>query len=95
MVTETRPIISRVFAAFLLLGLRKAGTPLLIASTPVRAAQPEENARRIRKAAAKEVRLDCSATISYPEVGACSSSPRTSTRKPPHATRPRTANMKA
>ena len=32
-------------AAFLLFGLRKAGTPLLIASTPVSAAQPDENAR--------------------------------------------------
>ena len=36
-------------AAFLLLGLRKAGTPLEIASTPVSAAQPEEKARASRK----------------------------------------------
>ena len=48
-VTDRPPISSSVVAAFLLLGLRKAGTPLLIASTPVSAAQPEEKARRIRK----------------------------------------------
>ena len=46
---------SRVVAAFSLLGLRKAGTPLLIASTPVRAAQPEEKARSSRNAAAMPV----------------------------------------
>jgi hypothetical protein len=33
----------------LLFGRLKAGTPLLIASTPVSAAQPEENARSSRK----------------------------------------------
>ena len=32
------------------LGLRNAGTPLLIASTPVNAAHPEENARAMRNA---------------------------------------------
>ena len=37
--------ISSVVAALRLLGLRKAGTPLEIASTPVSAAQPDENAR--------------------------------------------------
>ncbi len=35
-------------AALRLFGLRNAGTPLLIASTPVSAAQPEENARASR-----------------------------------------------
>ena len=44
-VTASVPMSSSVLAAFLDLGLRKAGTPLLIASTPVSAAQPEENAR--------------------------------------------------
>ena len=39
-------------AAFLRFGFRKAGTPLLIASTPVSAAQPEEKARSSRKAPA-------------------------------------------
>jgi hypothetical protein len=38
-----------VVAAFLLLGFWNAGTPLEIASTPVNAAQPEENARASRK----------------------------------------------
>ena len=33
-----------VVAAFLDSGRRKAGTPLLMASTPVRATAPEENA---------------------------------------------------
>ncbi len=42
-------------AAFLLLGLRNAGTPLLIASTPVRAVQPEENARSSRNSRATPV----------------------------------------
>ena len=47
------PMRSRVVAAFLLFGFRKAGTPLLIASTPVSAAQPDENARSMRKASAR------------------------------------------
>ena len=42
------PSSSSVVAAFLLLGLRNAGTPLEIASTPVSAAQPDENARASR-----------------------------------------------
>ncbi len=49
-VTESVPISSSVVAAFLLFGFLNAGTPLLIASTPVRAAQPDENVRRIRNA---------------------------------------------
>ena len=43
-----RPSRSSVVAALRLLGLRNAGTPLLIASTPVSAAQPEEKARASR-----------------------------------------------
>ena len=46
------PSSSSVVAAFLLFGLRKAGTPLEIASTPVSAAQPDENARASRKISA-------------------------------------------
>ena len=42
------PSISSVVAAFLLFGRLKAGTPLEIASTPVSAAQPDENARASR-----------------------------------------------
>ena len=41
MVTAMAPSRASVVAAFLLLGILKAGTPLLIASTPVSAAQPE------------------------------------------------------
>ena len=48
-VIEMAPMSSSVVAALLLLGFRKAGTPLLIASTPVSAAQPEEKARSSRK----------------------------------------------
>jgi hypothetical protein len=44
-----------VVAAFLLFGLRNAGTPLLIASTPVSAVQPEENARSSRKTSSSPV----------------------------------------
>ena len=39
------PSSSSVVAAFLLFGFLNAGTPLEMASTPVSAAQPEENAR--------------------------------------------------
>ncbi len=48
-VIAMEPMSSSVVAAFLLFGFLKAGTPLLIASTPVRAAQPDEKARRRRK----------------------------------------------
>ncbi len=64
MVTASTPIRARVVAAFFDLGLRKAGTPLLIASTPVSAAQPEEKARSSRKASANAPRPDCSVWIS-------------------------------
>ncbi len=40
------PMISKVAAAFWLFGFWKAGTPLLTASTPVSAVQPDANARR-------------------------------------------------
>ena len=39
------PSSNSVVAALRLFGLRKAGTPLEIASTPVSAAHPDENAR--------------------------------------------------
>ena len=42
------PSSSSVVAALRDLGFRNAGTPLLIASTPVSAAQPDENARATR-----------------------------------------------
>ena len=49
MVIEKKPMMARVSAAFFALGFWKAGTPLLIASTPVRAVQPEANARIANK----------------------------------------------
>ena len=55
MVTAIAPSRASVVAAFLLFGLRNAGTPLLIASTPVSAVQPEENARSSRKIRATPV----------------------------------------
>ena len=48
-VTAMPPISASVVAAFFDFGLRNAGTPLLIASTPVSAVQPEANARSPRK----------------------------------------------
>ena len=53
------PMRARVVAAFLLLGLRNAGTPLAIASTPVRAVQPEANARSARKTKARPTSSSC------------------------------------
>jgi hypothetical protein len=53
MVMAMSPIISSVVAALRLLGFWKAGTPLEIASTPVSAAQPEENARSSRNIIAR------------------------------------------
>ena len=54
-VIEIRPSSSSVVAAFLLLGRVNAGTPLEMASTPVSAAQPLENARASRKSRANVV----------------------------------------
>src|SRR3954469_1194106 len=56
MLTAMPPSRASVVAAFLLLGFWKAGTPLLIASTPVSAVQPEANDRRKRKASARPVK---------------------------------------
>jgi hypothetical protein len=80
MTTARVPIMARVVAAFLLLGFRKAGTPLLIASTPVSAAQPEEKARRSRKTRANPARPPFSAWIEKSAVGAFMWSPRISPR---------------
>ena len=60
------PSRSRVVAAFLLFGLRKAGTPFEMASTPVRAALPDEKARASRKTSARPVRLP---SAGYPGAG--------------------------
>ena len=48
----SEPMITRVSAALRALGSLNAGTPLAIASTPVSAVHPEENARRVKKARA-------------------------------------------
>ena len=47
-VIEMTPSSSRVVAAFFDFGFWKAGTPLLMASTPVSAVVPEVNARATR-----------------------------------------------
>ena len=49
METESTPIIPRVAAAFRACGRRNAGTPFEMASTPVSAVDPDENAWRITK----------------------------------------------
>ena len=64
-VTAMVPSSSSVVAALRLFGLRKAGTPFEIASTPVSAAQPDENARASRKIRASPVRFP----PSYPGAG--------------------------
>ena len=48
MVTAIAPMIASVDAAFLACGRRNAGTPSAMASTPVSAVAPEENARNSR-----------------------------------------------
>ena len=54
-----------------------AGTPLLIASTPVNAAQPDENARATRKTIANPSTSPCSDLTVNPAVSACRWSPST------------------
>ncbi len=58
-VIASPPMSASVVAAFLLLGLRNAGTPLAIASTPVSAVQPEEKARSTKKTSARPARFVC------------------------------------
>jgi hypothetical protein len=75
MVIANPPMIIKVMAALRDLGLRKAGTPLLIASTPVSAVQPEANAR------------SASSTVRYPPTGwlavRCSAAPDANFSPPP------------
>ena len=94
-VMAVRPSNSSVVAALRLLGGLNAGTPFAIASTPVSAAQPDENVRTSRNANAKPA-SDCSARMCTPlatELSACSVSPRTKMRNSPHTTIPRMAAM--
>ena len=68
-----------------LLGLRNAGTPLLIASTPVSAVQPDANARTIKiNVKAPPSRVMCSTGC-----GAVSAN----TKVPLHASTAATANI--
>ena len=84
MTIEMPPSSSSVVAAFLLFGGLNAGTPLEIASTPVSAAQPEENARTSRKAKAKLVQTGpSSAAMTRSALGARRSSPSTKMRNRP------------
>ena len=91
-VTAIPPSISSVVAALRDLGFRKAGTPLLIASTPVSAAHPEENARATRNTRARPMMLLCSDCRSNPADSACRLWPRTWIWKKPQ---PSIRNMPA
>ena len=71
------PSNASVVAALRDFGLRNAGTPLLIASTPVSAALPDENARATRKTNAKPRISPCSECISKSADSARSGSPST------------------
>ncbi len=68
------PSMNSVVAAFLLLGLRKAGTPLAMASMPVSAVVPEENARAIRNTRASPLKA-ASGFTSHEALSASSTSP--------------------
>ena len=71
MVTAMVPSSSSVVAAFLLFGFLKAGTPLEIASTPVSAAQPEENVRASSATMAKPVNAAYRSSPSIPYWALC------------------------
>ena len=74
-VTDMAPMIARVEAAFFDCGRRNAWTPSAIASTPVSAVAPDENARAIRKS--DKV---CSTSIESVEVSATGQPPRQRTK---------------
>ena len=62
------PMRTRVVCAFLIFGVRKAGTPLLTASTPVRAEHPLEKARSRSRMKATCDRLSASTVKSALEA---------------------------
>ncbi len=73
-----------MLAALRDLGLRNAGTPLLIASTPVRAAQPWVKLRSTRSTSASPVKASPSASSCRSALGGCTSSPEEEdARQPP------------
>ena len=63
---DDRQATASVVAALRDLGFWKAGTPLLMASTPVSAALPDENARATRNTKANPSMSPCSECISKP-----------------------------
>ena len=73
--TDNTPSSSSVVAAFFDLGFRNAGTPLLIASTPVSAAAPWVNARSTRSTSAMPVKASPSASRCRSALAARTSSP--------------------
>ena len=75
MMIAVTPIAAMVRAAFSLLGGLNAGTPLEMASTPVSAVQPEENARSARTASPRPARPTCSASMPQPALSATGVSP--------------------
>src|SRR5262249_47262660 len=75
-------------------GGRNAGTPLEIASTPVSAAQPDENDRIIRNANANPV-IECAAVTGTVDVAASRLLPRMKMRKKPQPTIASTEIMNA
>ncbi len=85
-VTAMVPSQASVVAALRLLGTLNAGTPLLMASTPVSAAQPELKARSSRKPQASPPRpFDANGScgrISRPALSTMGSSPNVSRAKP-------------
>ncbi len=87
------PSIARVVAAFLLFGLRNAGTPLLIASMPVRAVVPDEKARAIRNTRAAPAKF-ASGLITQSADSASRTSPRL-IRTPAQMSIVKMAKMKA
>ena len=88
------PSIASVEAAFLLFGGLNAGTPLLMASTPVSAVQPEVNARKLRKARAKPVK-GFSGSITVNEWDSANRVSPEAMRAMAHNNIDRIANMKA
>jgi hypothetical protein len=95
MLTDSTPSISSVVAAFLDFGLRNAGTPLLIASTPVSAAAPCVNERRISRTSAMPVKASPSPSRCRFALAARTSSPSSRIRTRPQMTIAPMAVMKA
>ncbi len=89
------PISSSVAEALRPRGLRKAGTPLATACTPVRATLPDENARRITNARPSPASASGSEASSRPALSARGRSPNTNVRTAPQTIIPRMPNTNA